>query len=81
MKTGERGVFVMIENEITEFKREYTDNILKTVIAFANTAGGRILIGVDDNGEPIGVENIDDCYTRVTNAIRDNISPGCYNVH
>lgn len=75
MKTGERGVFVMIENEITEFKREYTDNILKTVIAFANTAGGRILIGVDDNGEPIGVENIDDCYTRVTNAIRDNISP------
>ena len=62
MKTGERGVFVMIENEITEFKREYTDNILKTVIAFANTSGGRILIGVDDNGEPIGVENIDDCY-------------------
>ena len=75
MKIGKRGDFVMIENEITEFKREYTDNILKTVIAFANTSGGRILIGVDDNGEPIGVENIDDCYTRVTNAVRDNILP------
>ena len=27
MKTSERGVFVMIENEITEFKREYTVTI------------------------------------------------------
>ena len=61
----------MIENETTEFKSEYTDNIIKTVIAFANTAGGKIFIGIDDDG----IENIDDCYTRLTNAIRDNISP------
>ena len=65
----------MIENETTEFKREYTDSVLKTVTAFANTAGGKILIGVDDEGKPVGAENIDDCYTRVTNAIRDSISP------
>ena len=65
----------MIESEQTEFKREYTDNILKTVIAFANTNGGKILVGFDDDGIPIGIENIDDCYTRITNAVRDNISP------
>lgn len=65
----------MIENETTEFKSGYTDNILKSVIAFANTTGGKILIGVDDDGKPIGIESIDDCYTRVTNAIRDGISP------
>lgn len=75
MKASERGVFAMIESEQTEFKREYTDNILKTVIAFANTNGGKILVGVDDDGIPIGIENIDDCYTRITNAVRDNISP------
>lgn len=75
MKTSERGVFVMIENETTEFKSEYTDNILKTVIAFANTVGGKILIGVDDSGKSVGIDNIDDCYTRITNSIRDNISP------
>lgn len=68
-------MFAMIENETTEFKREYTDSVLKTVTAFANTAGGKILIGVDDEGKPVGAENIDDCYTRVTNAIRDSISP------
>ena len=65
----------MIENETTEFKSEYTDNILKTVIAFANTVGGKILIGVDDSGKSVGIDNIDDCYTRITNSIRDNISP------
>lgn len=75
MKTSERGVFVMIENETTEFKSEYTDNILKTVTAFANTVGGKILIGVDDSGKSVGIDNIDDCYTRITNSVRDNISP------
>ena len=65
----------MIENEQTEFKREYTDNILKTVIAFANTEGGKIFVGVNDDGTPVGIKNIDDCYTRITNAVRDNISP------
>ena len=75
METSESGVFVMIENETTEFKSEYTDNILKTVIAFANTVGGKILIGVDDSGKSVGIDNIDDCYTRITNSVRDNISP------
>lgn len=72
---GERGVFVMIENEVCEFKSEYTDNIIKTVIAFANTDGGKILVGYNDDGIPVGLNNIDDCYTRVTNSIRDTISP------
>ena len=65
----------MIENERCEFKREYTDNILKTVVAFANSEGGKILIGVDDSGKTIGLEDVDKCYARVTNSIRDGISP------
>ena len=65
----------MIENEKCEFKSEYTDKILKTVIAFINSDGGKILIGVDDNGMPVGIDNIDECYTRITNSIRDSISP------
>ncbi|MDD6762389.1 MAG: putative DNA binding domain-containing protein [Clostridiales bacterium] len=65
----------MIENEVCEFKSEYTDNIIKTVIAFANTDGGKILVGYNDDGIPVGLKDIDDCYTRVTNSIRDTISP------
>ena len=63
------------ENESIEYKREYVDEICKEVIAFANTNGGKLLIGVDDSGNPVGLENIDDTYTRVTNTIRDSISP------
>jgi len=33
---------MLVENQTTEFKREYTDNIKKTVIAFANTDGGNL---------------------------------------
>ena len=71
----ERGVFVMIENEVCEFKSEYTDNIIKTVIAFANTDGGKILVGYNDDGTSVGLKDIDDCYKRVANSIRDTISP------
>lgn len=63
------------ESENTEYKREYVDDICKEVIAFANTNGGKILVGVDDNGNAVGIENTDDTYTRLTNSIRDSISP------
>ncbi len=40
-----------------ELKREYTDDIEKTVIAFAIMEGGEILIGVDDDGAVVGVDD------------------------
>ncbi len=63
------------ESLVTEFKREYTDDIVKTVIAFANTNGGELLIGVDDNGSITGVDNTDTTMLKVTNAVRDSIRP------
>ena len=36
------------ETENIEFKAQVTDELYKEVIAFANTAGGKIVIGVDD---------------------------------
>ncbi|MEW6620375.1 MAG: ATP-binding protein [bacterium] len=32
-------------------------NILSGFCAFANTDGGRLLIGVDDNGNPVGLKD------------------------
>lgn len=63
------------ENKTTEFKREYVDDIKKTVIAFANCDGGTLYIGVNDDGSVCGVGNIDDVILRVTNAIRDAVRP------
>lgn len=65
----------MIENKTTEFKREYSDDIKYTVLAFANTEGGKVYIGIHDNGIVNGVENTDDTMLRITNMIRDSIRP------
>lgn len=63
------------ENATTEFKREYTDDIKKTVISFLNTEGGELLIGVDDDGVVVGIDDADVTLLRTTNAIRDSIKP------
>ena len=58
-----------------EYKREYTDDIKKTVIAFANTNGGEIWIGVADDNSAVGIADPDATILKVTNAIRDTIKP------
>lgn len=63
------------ETENIEFKARFTDEIYKEIIAFANTEGGILYIGIDDNGNAVGLENADEEYTRITNSIRDAIMP------
>ena len=65
----------MIESKTMEFKREYMDDIKYAVVAFANTDGGKIYIGVNDDGSVHGVENTDATMLRITNMIRDSIRP------
>lgn len=63
------------ETENVEFKSGFTEEIYKEVIAFANTDGGTIYVGIDDNGNAVGLTEVDDEYTRITNGIRDAIQP------
>jgi ATP-dependent DNA helicase RecG len=63
------------ENERLEFKSVATDDIYKEVIAFANTDGGTLIIGINKAGEAAPILDADDTYTRVTNGIRDAIAP------
>ena len=65
----------MFESESVEFKSRFTDEIYKEIIAFANTGGGTIYVGADDAGVPVGLNDVDDVYTRMTNGIRDAILP------
>lgn len=60
----------MEENTYLEFKRQYTDNIKKEIVSFLNAGGGKIIIGIDDEGRVVGVENLDDCMLRIINSIR-----------
>ena len=68
----------MPEGKTLEFKRDLSSprNILKTLVAFANTSGGRLFIGVEDgSGEILGVESPLDEEERLCNLIADNIEP------
>lgn len=63
------------ETENKEFKSQFTEEIYKEVIAFANTDGGIVYVGVDNQGNAIGLSDVDKEYTRITNGIRDAIMP------
>jgi len=63
------------ESERIEYKSQMVNDIYKEVVAFANTDGGVIYIGIDDNGNLTGINNVDETYTRLTNGIRDAIAP------
>lgn len=58
-----------------ELKKEYVKDILKTVIAFANTSGGKIYIGIDDDGKVLGVQKLDTDILKLSNSIRYSIKP------
>ncbi len=66
---------MLYESERIEFKSEAIPNICKSIIAFANTNGGKLYIGINDDGNISKLTNIDDIYTRITNTIRDAILP------
>lgn len=66
---------MLYESEQIEFKSEAIPTICKSVIAFANTNGGKLYVGISDDGSIAQLSDIDDIYTRITNTIRDAIVP------
>jgi ATP-dependent DNA helicase RecG len=66
---------ILTEDTTVEFKREYTPDINKVVVAFANTSGGTLYFGVSDDGSTVGVTDVDGTMLRVSNSIRDSIKP------
>ena len=78
------------ENKILEFKEKLPSNkiIAKTVIAFSNTSGGKLLIGVNDKREIVGVSDSIDIFElkdKLASIIYDNcypmINPEIYTVN
>lgn len=66
------------EGKTLEFKRDASSSgpILRTVCAFANTAGGTLLIGIEDrSGTILGMENPLDAEERLASMIADGIWP------
>ena len=65
------------EGKTLEFKRDLSSPTkpLRTIVAFANSAGGRLVIGVDDDGIAAGVPDPLAEEERITSLIANRISP------
>ncbi|MGB4439240.1 MAG: RNA-binding domain-containing protein [Sedimentibacter sp.] len=58
-----------------ELKEEITKGFLKTVSAFSNYNNGQIIFGIDNNGDLVGIKNVEDECLRIENMINDSIDP------
>jgi ATP-dependent DNA helicase RecG len=70
--------FPLKESNRLEFKEELPSRrqILKTVVAFSNLHGGRLMIGIRDDGEVVGFkEDPQDLMERLSQMVYDGCSP------
>ncbi|HPN30926.1 MAG TPA: ATP-binding protein [bacterium] len=69
------------EDSYTEFKAYSTPekynsvSLAAEIVAFANTEGGTIYIGVDDSGKPTGIAEPDEWLKKIDNICCENIEP------
>ncbi|MBQ7653409.1 MAG: putative DNA binding domain-containing protein [Clostridia bacterium] len=65
----------MEESSTIEFKRTFVNDLNKEVIAFANTNGGEIFVGVDDDGTVCGLDDVEAVELQCVNHISSTIRP------
>ena len=60
-----------MESQNIEYKKTWRDEYLKWICAFANTEGGKLYIGIDDNGNVCGVDDPHKLSEDIPNKIRN----------
>jgi len=63
------------EGEAIEYKSIVIDDLKKSVIAFANSGGGTLYVGVVDGGSIVGLSDVDTDLLTISNMLRDGIKP------
>jgi ATP-dependent DNA helicase RecG len=63
------------ESGTVELKQQFTDDIKLEVMAFANSDGGTVYVGIHDNGEVLGLKNSQADLLSINNSLRDGIKP------
>ena len=66
-----------MENQNIEYKKTWRDEYLKWICAFANTDGGKLYIGIDDNGNVCGIEDAHKLSEDIPNKIRNTMGLIC----
>ena len=63
------------ENESVEFKQSFNSEAIESLSAFANTKGGTVFIGVNDNGDIVGVNLQQETVKNWINEIKGKTKP------
>ena len=63
------------ESKDIEFKEKISKSYLKTVSAYSNYKNGKIIFGINDEGEAIGLEKVVENKLNIENTINDTIKP------
>ena len=66
---------MFIESNKIELKSKYTDQIIKEIVAFINADGGKIYIGINDDGTVCGAQKIDESLRSISDIITTQIEP------
>lgn len=74
MKTEKR-ILTFAETEKIELKQKFSDSLPKEIVAFLNTDGGTIYIGVNDDGSVCDVTKLDESLKKVADIIESQILP------
>ncbi|MCF8307957.1 MAG: putative DNA binding domain-containing protein [Bacteroidales bacterium] len=61
----------MPERQNIEYKKNWHENHLKWICGFANSKGGKLYIGIDDNGKVLGINNYQELMEQLPNKFRD----------
>lgn len=61
------------ESQTVEYKQSWRNDCLKAVSSFANSEGGKLIIGLDDRGKPSGLKNIKKLLEDIPNTIRNKL--------
>jgi ATP-dependent DNA helicase RecG len=61
------------EGETIEFKAQWAESVLETAAAFANTRGGTLLVGVDDEGRVVGLDLSESILRTFSNRLADSL--------
>ena len=63
----------MAESQNIEYKESWRDEYLKWICGFANAQGGAIYIGIDDNGNVVGVKDSKKLLEDIPNKIQQSM--------
>ena len=70
----------LLESNVIEFKTKYTDQLVREIVSFINAEGGKIYIGVEDNGNVIGAVKIDETLRNISDIITTQIEPNAIDI-